>query len=207
MTHRHCGTCTLCCSLLPVRELEKDANTKCRHQSSKGCGIYRRPGFPASCELWSCRWLVNDDTADMLRPDRAGYVLDLIPDLMRLQDSATGMGQEIEVVQVWVAPGAGPLPDKRLRRYAERQAERGVALLLHHGWGPATAVFAPALSHDGEWHVIDGATDPRMQKVETQTGSRLLDRLKQAGQNANGTEKVPPSRNRSHPGPQRIENT
>ena len=78
MRDRHCGTCTLCCKLLPVRELEKPADTKCRHQSSKGCGIYRRPGFPDSCHLWSCRWLVDDDTADMLRPDRAGYVLDLV---------------------------------------------------------------------------------------------------------------------------------
>lgn len=180
MPDRHCGTCTLCCKLLPVRELEKDANTRCRHQSSKGCGIYQRPGFPVSCELWSCRWLVDDDTADMLRPDRAGYVLDLVPDLMRLSNNETGEAREIEVVQVWVAPGVDAIKDKRLRRYAERQAERGRALLLRHGWGPATAVFAPALASDGEWHVIDGA-DPRMQRVETQTGSRLLDRLKQDG--------------------------
>jgi hypothetical protein len=177
MSERHCGSCTLCCKLLPVRELAKPADTKCRHQSSKGCAIYRRPGFPASCDLWSCRWLVVDDTADMLRPDRVGYVLDLVPDLMRLNDTATGMEQEIEVVQVWVAPGVDPLNDKRLRRYAERQAERGAALLLRWGHGPATAVFPPALSRDGEWHVIDSA-DPRMQKVETQSGSRLLDRLK-----------------------------
>jgi len=174
---RHCGACTLCCKLLPVRELEKDANTRCRHQSHKGCRVYRTPAMPASCHLWSCRWLVADDTEDMLRPDRAGYVIDIMPDLLRLENNETGEVQEIEVVQVWVEPGADPLHDKRLRRYAERQAKRGAALLLRRGWGPATVVFAPALASDGEWHVIDDG--PQMKRVETKTGSRLLDRLKQ----------------------------
>jgi len=178
MPDRHCGTCTLCCKLLPVRELEKDANTKCRHQSSKGCGVYRRPGFPDSCRLWSCRWLVDDDTADMLRPDRTGYVLDIMPDMMRLENNDTGEVHEIEVVQVWVEGSRAPLVfDKRLRRYAERRAERGAALLLRFADGSAMAMFAPALSSDGEWHIIDNA---RTKKVETQSGSRLLDHLKQA---------------------------
>ncbi len=180
MPDRHCGACTLCCKLLPVRELAKEANAKCRHQSSKGCDIYRRPGFPASCELWSCRWLVSDDTADMLRHDRAGYVLDLVPDLMRLSNTDSGEAQEIEVVQVWVEGSRAALVfDKKLRRYAERQAERGAALLLRFADGSAMAMFAPALSSDSEWHVIESG-DPRMRKVETLTGSRLLDHLKAA---------------------------
>jgi hypothetical protein len=129
---------------------------------------------------------VDDDTADMLRPDRAGYVLDLVPDLMRLNNTDTGEGQEIEVVQVWVAPGADPRSDKRLRRYAERRAERGVALLLRWGHGPAAAVFPPALASDGEWHILDSG-DARMTKVETQSGSRLLDRLKQGQSGAGQT--------------------
>jgi len=179
MPDRHCGSCTLCCKLLPVRELAKDANTRCRHQSSKGCGVYRRPGFPASCELWSCRWLVSDDTADMLRPDRAGYVIDMMPDMMRLENNDTGEAQEIEVVQVWVEGSRAPLVfDKKLRRYAERQAERRAALLLRFADGSAMAMFAPALSSDSEWHIIESG-DARMKTVETQSGSRLLDRLKQ----------------------------
>ena len=187
MTDRHCGSCTLCCKLLPVRELAKDANTKCRHQSSKGCAIYRRPGFPASCHLWSCRWLVADDTADMLRPDRAGYVLDMMPDIMRLENNDTGEAQEIEVVQVWVeGSNAALVFDKRLRRYAERQAERGAALLLRLADGSAIAMFAPALSSDSQWRVIDSG-DARMKNVQPQSGSRLLDALKQTKP---GTESV-----------------
>jgi len=178
MTERHCGSCTLCCKLLPVRELAKPANTKCQHQSSKGCGIYRQPGFPNSCHLWSCRWLVGDDTADILRPDRAGYVIDIMPDMMRLENNDTGEVHEIEVVQVWVEGSRSPLVfDKRLRRYAERQAEARRALLLRFADGSAMAMFAPALSSDGQWHIIDSG-DARMKKVETQSGSLLLDRLK-----------------------------
>jgi hypothetical protein len=121
---------------------------------------------------------VGDDTADMLRPDRAGYVLDMMPDMMRLENNTTGEAQEIEAVQVWVEGSRAALVfDKRLRRYAERQAERHAALILRFADGSAMAMFAPALSSDGEWHVIDSG-DARMKKVETQTGSRLLDRLK-----------------------------
>ena len=67
--------------------------------------------------------------------------------------------------------------DKRLRRYAERQAEARRALLLRFADGSAMAMFAPALSSDGQWHIIDSG-DARMKKVETQSGSLLLDRLK-----------------------------
>jgi hypothetical protein len=178
MTVRQCGSCTLCCKLLPVRELEKPGNTRCIHQSRKGCGIYRKPGFPPSCHLWSCRWLVADDTTDMIRPDRAGYVIDLMPDILRLENNDSGeLVQEVEVVQIWVEAGTDPLRDKRLLRYAERQAKRGVALLLRYSDGAAKTVFAPALASDGHWHIFG---DDEMRRTETQSGSLLLDTLRAA---------------------------
>jgi len=160
---------------LPVRELDKPANTKCRHQSSKGCGVYRRAGFPASCALWSCRWLLSRDTADLQRPDRTGYVLDLVPDVVRARDNTTGLNQEIEIVQVWVRPGADPLKERGFRRYAERQAKKGIAMLLRFGTDRAVAVFPPAMASDEQWHVIG---DAQMVRAVTQTGNLLLDRLK-----------------------------
>jgi len=35
--NRTCGGCTLCCKLLPVRELKKPANTRCQHQRAEIC--------------------------------------------------------------------------------------------------------------------------------------------------------------------------
>jgi hypothetical protein len=173
---RICGACTLCCKLLPVRELQKPANTRCEHQSAaRGCRIYHRRGFPASCAVWSCRWLNGHDTADMLRPDRAGYVLDVVPDAVQATNNETGEKYMVTVVQVWVAPGAEPLHDPRLLRYAERQAEDGVALLLRYGSNSAVAVFPPKLATDGGWHIVGGDS---MQRVETKTGNMLLDALR-----------------------------
>jgi hypothetical protein len=175
MPERHCGDCTLCCRLLPVGELQKAANTRCQHQGHKGCAIYHKPGFPMSCALWSCRWLTGDDTADMLRPDRSRYVLDIIPDMVRKHDVA-GV-EEIEVVQVWVEPGSDPTKDRRLMRYAERQALRGVGLLLRFSPTRAAAVFAPPMTSDGQWHIVD---DARMQTAASPSGNLIVDKLRGA---------------------------
>lgn len=171
---RRCGECTLCCKLLPVRELQKPANTRCGHQSSHGCAVYRQFGFPPSCALWSCRWLVADDTDDMPRPDRCGWVIDMMPDIVRLRNNETGAVEEIEIVQIWVEPGHEALKDRALRRYIERQAERGVATLLREGSNKATAVFGAALASDNKMHVISG---DQMIRAETRTGNYLLDRM------------------------------
>jgi hypothetical protein len=41
VTQRRCGDCQLCCKLLPTREVNKPANTRCQHQRAhKGCAIY-----------------------------------------------------------------------------------------------------------------------------------------------------------------------
>lgn len=170
---RRCGSCTLCCRLLPVRELDKPANTRCRHQGRQGCAVYHRPGFPVSCEVWSCRWLVADDTEDMPRPDRCGWVIDIMPDAVRLRNNETGDIQEVEIVQIWVEPGCVALSDKRLIRYIERQAKRGVAVLLRYGSKRATAVFGSAMASDGKMHVIG---DEQVTRIDTMTGNYLLDR-------------------------------
>src|SRR5215475_5729348 len=98
---RHCGTCTLCCRLLPMRknrdtkyvvtavamgmispqesmavvpDFDKLSGERCQYQRSKGCSVYARRPF--GCRVWNCRWLTNDDTNAMARPDRVGYVVD-----------------------------------------------------------------------------------------------------------------------------------
>ncbi len=70
---RTCGTCTLCCKIMPVLELEKHAMTWCKHcDIGKGCKIYDNP--PQSCRTFNCLWLTNGWMPDSLRPDRCGIV-------------------------------------------------------------------------------------------------------------------------------------
>jgi hypothetical protein len=58
-TGRICGTCTLCCKLLPVPSLQKLAGERCKHQRAfKGCAIYK--DRPWACRTLACRWLADD---------------------------------------------------------------------------------------------------------------------------------------------------
>jgi hypothetical protein len=155
---RQCGDCTLCCRLLPVRSLNKGAGERCKHQShARGCKVYAKlERVSPECRLWSCRWLVGDDTADLRRPDRSHYVVDIMPDFVSLRDDATGELQHIQVVQIWVDP---KFPDAHrdpaLRAYLERRAEENVIGLVRWDDERGMAIFPPALSADGEWHEKD----------------------------------------------------
>lgn len=75
-----CGTCTLCCKVMRVADLEpvKERGTWCRHcEPGRGCGIYA--DRPESCRVYECAWLLSQSKADTafpaeLRPDRCKVV-------------------------------------------------------------------------------------------------------------------------------------
>jgi hypothetical protein len=152
---RQCGDCQLCCKLLPVKSLDKPAGQRCQHQShARGCKVYARLArVSPECRLWNCRWLVEDDTADLRRPDRSHYVIDLVPDFVTLRDDATGDAQHIQVVQIWVDP---KFPDAHrdpaLRAYLERRAKDNIIGLVRWDNEKAVALFPPELSSDRQWH-------------------------------------------------------
>ena len=90
-----CGTCTACCKVMHVRELEKPAHRWCPHcKIAQGCGIYE--SRPESCRVFECIWLQTQrgqkPLAHELRPDisrvvltttkddRDGVVLNVSPD-------------------------------------------------------------------------------------------------------------------------------
>jgi hypothetical protein len=55
--NRRCGTCSACCEVLPVDEVESPRNTPCKHQKGgyNACQIYKnRPSF---CSEFKCAWL------------------------------------------------------------------------------------------------------------------------------------------------------
>jgi len=149
---RECGECTLCCRLLPVPQLDKPAGARCPHQRhSCGCAIYA--DRPNSCRLWVCRWLINDDTGDLRRPDRSHYVIDIMPDYVTITDNATGEQQHVGVVQIWVDerhPGAHR--DPALRAFLERNKMPG--LVRANNNKAAVILSPPCCSDDGQWHEI-----------------------------------------------------
>ena len=121
--NRVCGDCQLCCKLLPVEELNKKSGTRCHNQrSSMGCTIY--PNRPMSCRVWSCRWLVDPATLHMLRPDRSHYVIDILPDTVRINeidDDGSPRQTDIPAVVVWVDPKHPDAHrDYRLRNWLDR---------------------------------------------------------------------------------------
>lgn len=164
-TARSCGGCQLCCKLVPVSDnvvgLHKPANTRCPYQRhAKGCTIYERK--PWACGVYSCRWLLGNDTADMPRPDRVHYVIDPTPDFVRMVDRVTGeLQQNIEVVQVWVDPDYPDAHrDPALRRYLLRRAEEGIVALIRYGSKDAFALVPPSMNDTGKWQETGGTNGP-----------------------------------------------
>lgn len=100
---KQCGLCTLCCELLPVREIGVKAFQGCSlrrtiiHAAGPGCSIY--PRRPHACRAWSCGWLMSPDLGDEYRPDRVGFVVDVMKDLVQVN------GKDADAAQIWVAPG------------------------------------------------------------------------------------------------------
>jgi hypothetical protein len=173
-TTRSCGDCQLCCKLLPVRGINKPANTTCQFQKfHKGCTVYHTDKMPMECGMWNCRWLVNDDTADQSRPDRSHYVIDVMPDFVDCTDNETGEQTQVEVVQVWVDPNHRDAHrDPALRRYLHRRAAEGVAAIIRYSSSEAFVLMGPPFMGDGQWHEIAGESSGR-----THTAGEIIDTL------------------------------
>lgn len=144
MSERVCGTCSACCTVVPVKALDKPANTRCRHQRFKhGCAVYHR-GKPAECALWSCAWL---NGAAIPRPDRAGWVVDVVPDVVIAEEDERSV--PVPVIQVWCdaqRPDAWDCP--ALFDYLERER---MAAIIRHGSDRAIVLMPPWLMQTGRW--------------------------------------------------------
>lgn len=75
---KDCGTCTLCCKLFPVPELDKPSGAWCRHiVQGRGCGIHATR--PQVCRAFHCQWLYNPDLGPEWKPETARFVLSIYP--------------------------------------------------------------------------------------------------------------------------------
>jgi Fe-S-cluster containining protein len=69
---RSCGDCTVCCTVMAVRELGKPLRSRCEHLCGKGCGIY--DSRPKSCREFECVWLQGHIGNEEQRPDKLGIM-------------------------------------------------------------------------------------------------------------------------------------
>jgi hypothetical protein len=77
--NRQCGSCTLCCKVMSITELDKPRGTWCKHcLLGKGCGVYATR--PAECRSFFCGWLVDPRLGPEWKPDRSKIVLTPTPD-------------------------------------------------------------------------------------------------------------------------------
>jgi hypothetical protein len=75
---RSCGSCTLCCKLFPVPELEKPAGRWCQNiAQGRGCGIHQTR--PPVCRAFWCQWIENTDLGPEWKPEVSKLVLSIYP--------------------------------------------------------------------------------------------------------------------------------
>lgn len=145
---RQCGQCSLCCKLLPVKSLHKGAGERCRHQRAfKGCAVYAKLGAVSpECKLWVCRWLIGD-AGSTSRPDRAGYVIDTMPDYVTI--TGPDSLEYVPVVQIWIDPARPDAHrDPALRAWLN---DNRACALVRYDDRRALFVAPPSINADGTW--------------------------------------------------------
>jgi len=143
-----------------VADFDKPAGQRCPHQRHhKGCSVYAVRPF--GCRFWNCRWLAEDDVADLQRPDRSHYVIDVSPDFVRDGE------RTVPVIQVWIDPDYPDAHrDPALRAFLLRSAHEGYAALIRLSSMNAFLLAAPPFFTDGEWHEIHSDVHEQEHTVE-----------------------------------------
>jgi hypothetical protein len=71
---RSCGTCSLCCKVYSIKEINKPAGRWCAHRvRGLGCAIH--PARPPSCRDFFCSWLVDPHLGPEWKPEVCRFVL------------------------------------------------------------------------------------------------------------------------------------
>ena len=71
---RSCGSCSLCCKVLPVGELSKPAGQWCIHcVPGSGCAVHA--DRPQACRAFFCAWLLDPNLGPEWKPEACRFVL------------------------------------------------------------------------------------------------------------------------------------
>lgn len=130
------------------------------------------------CRLWNCRW-VTDDNLDLPRPDRAGYVIDIVPDYITAKQPGRG-DVSVPVIQIWCDPHRPEAHrDPRLRAWLEAMSREGWCALVRFSESEALMLIPPLLSDRRQWEEVG---DSRMTLGETtHRAEDIAAKLAQAG--------------------------
>lgn len=95
---------------------------------------------------WRCKWLDDEATGALSRPDRSHYVIDPLPDYITLQPDDGGEPTKWPVLQIWIDPAYPDAHhDPKLR--AMLDANRAAALIRPFG----LVIAPPSLTSSGRW--------------------------------------------------------
>jgi hypothetical protein len=73
---RSCGTCTLCCKVYAIPELEKPSGAWCNECTpGKGCGIWGKQ--PEQCSTFFCQWMYDATLGPLWKPDVSRFVMNI----------------------------------------------------------------------------------------------------------------------------------
>lgn len=73
---RNCGSCTFCCIVQGIKEINKPEGIKCKHIYNGGCSIYDTRPMP--CRTFHCLWRFRKlfkDKKNRRRPDKLGVLI------------------------------------------------------------------------------------------------------------------------------------
>jgi hypothetical protein len=83
LPERSCGTCTLCCKVMHIVELESPAGQWCKHCApGKGCKIHETR--PPVCRQFFCMWMYWKHAGPHWKPEKSKMVLSLELDGQRI---------------------------------------------------------------------------------------------------------------------------
>jgi hypothetical protein len=75
---RSCGTCSLCCKVYTVKELNKPEGQWCPHVArGTGCNIHETR--PHVCRQFYCSWLIDPNLGPEWKPEIARFVISADP--------------------------------------------------------------------------------------------------------------------------------
>lgn len=104
------------------------------------------------CRAFLCRWLFDDRTSNMRRPDKTGYVIDPMLDGILINNEA------VDVIQVWVDPERRDAHrDPALRDYLFQIADiYKLPSLIRWSSTEAMLLVPPQMNEQNEWGEIYG---------------------------------------------------
>ena len=80
---RSCGSCTLCCKVMGIEELNKPVGQWCEH-CSPGTGWKIHERKPNQCREFYCAYLLSPHLGEEWKPERSKMVLVIDEDGMRM---------------------------------------------------------------------------------------------------------------------------